>query len=237
MEEYAILTEGLTKKFNNGLVAVSEVNLKIRKGEIYALMGENGAGKTTLIKILTGLMLPTSGKAFVFNKDIVKSPFSAKKMFGYVSDNPTAYDFLTGKEFLYLTGSLREIPEKELKEKVERLSGLFPIKEVLDQKMGSYSRGNRQKVAFLACLLDNPKLLLIDEPIAGLDPGSIEIFGQTLKEFKNNGGTVFFVTHMLSFAQVYATSYGFMKNGRILEEGVIDQSVDLKSKYDQLTKP
>lgn len=240
MDECAILTENLTKKFNpsanSGLTAVDNVNLKIKQGEIYSLMGENGAGKTTLIKILTGLMLPTSGRAYIFNHNIVKSPLSAKKMFGYVSDNPTVYDYLTGKEFLYLTGSLREIPEKELKEKIESLSGLFPIKDVLNQKMGSYSRGNRQKVAFLASMLDNPKLLLIDEPVAGLDPGSIEIFGQSLREFKNKGGTVFFVTHILSFAQAYATSFGFMKNGRILEEGVIDQGVDLKSKYDQLTK-
>ena len=236
MEENAILTENLTKKFNNGLVAVAEVNLKIRTGEIYALMGENGAGKTTLIKILTGLMLPTSGRADIFGRDIVKSPTAAKKMFGFVSDNPTAYDYLTGQEFLYFTGSLREIPEKELKEKMEKLSGLFPIKEVLSQKMGSYSRGNRQKVAFLASLLDNPKLLLIDEPIAGLDPTSIEIFGQSLREFRSNGGAVLFVTHILSFAQNYATNYGFMKNGRILEEGTIDQNTDLKLKYEQTTK-
>lgn len=234
MEEYAILTENLVKKFTSGLEAVSKVNLKIRQGEIYALMGENGAGKTTLIKILTGLMLPTSGKAFIFGEDVIKSPISAKKLFGYVSDNPTAYDYLSGREFLYLTGYLREIPEKVLTEKIENLSGLFPLKEVIDQKMGSYSRGNKQKVAFLASLLTNPKLLLVDEPIAGLDPTSIEIFGQTLKNFKNQGGTVLFVTHILSFAQNFATSFGFLKNGKIMEEGKLDGSVNLQSKYDEI---
>lgn len=217
MNNFAIFTSGISKTFNDKK-AVSDVDLKISSGEIYALIGPNGAGKTTLIKMLVGLLNPTNGKILIYDKDIVSQPTEAKKLFGYVSDNPIVYDFLTGYEFLTLTGSLRGLSSGETKKRINELSGLFPIQEIINQKMGSYSRGNRQKVAFLAAILAKPKLLIIDEPIAGLDPTSITILGQTLKKFANDGGAVLLATHILSFGQFYANKVGVMYQGKIHKE-------------------
>jgi ABC-2 type transport system ATP-binding protein len=229
-ERLAIKTENLSKKFDQ-LVAVSRVNLNIQPGEIYALIGPNGAGKTTLIKIIVGLLSADTGCASIFGHDINKESEEAKKFFGYISDNPTAYDYLTGREFLVLTGSLRMMEKQKIIKCINELVHLFPISDVIDQPMSEYSRGNKQKVAFLAALLAEPKLIIIDEPIVGLDPDSIKIFGKTLKNFAKKGGTVFFATHILSFAQLYADRVGIMAKGRIQLEKNIGKEEKLEKLY------
>lgn len=229
-KKIAIKTESLTKKFGQ-LVAVSGVNLNIQSGEIYALIGPNGAGKTTLIKIVVGLLSADSGCASVFGYDIKNQPEEAKKLFSYISDNPTAYDYLSGREFLILTGSLRMMKKQRIVEHINELVNLFPISNIIDQPMSEYSRGNKQKVAFLAALLPKPKLIIIDEPIVGLDPDSIKIFAHTLKEFAKNGGTVFLATHILSFAQVCASRCGIMRDGKIVAEENIEKDTKLEILY------
>lgn len=229
-KQLAIKIENLSKKFGY-LTAVSQVNLRIQLGEIYALIGPNGAGKTTLIKMIVGLLSADSGTASIFGHDINKQQEEAKKLFGYISDNPTAYDYLSGREFLTLTGSLRTMRKHVINERISELINLFPINNIIDQPMSEYSRGNKQKVAFLAALLAQPKLIIIDEPIVGLDPDSIKIFGNTLKNFAKNKGTVFFATHILSFAQTYASRVGIMRNGKIVVEKNIEKDTKLEALY------
>lgn len=234
MEKAVIETEGITRDFEK-VRAVDEVNLKVNQGEIYALIGPNGAGKTTLIKMLVGLLNPTKGKAVICGHDISKDPIGAKRSFGYVSDNPIVYDYLTGYEFLNMTGVLRGMKEQEIEGRLAELTEIFPLKDILPQKMGSYSRGNRQKTAFLASLISQPEILFIDEPIAGLDPTSIKAFGETLKSFAQNGGTVFLATHILSFGQEYASRVGGMNKGKIYQETSVSEH-NLEEIYKETAK-
>ncbi len=215
-----IVIEHLSRNFGP-LKAVSDVSLKVDAGEIYALIGPNGAGKTTLVKMLVGLLAPASGHAAIAGHDIMADPLGAKKEFGYLPDNPAAYDFLTGSEFLHLTGALNGLPAPDITRRVHQLSAVFPISQILAQRMGSYSRGNRQKVAFLASLMASHRALIIDEPVVGLDPSSITIFGDNLTQFAQGGGAVLLVTHTLSFAQKYATHVGVMHQGRIVTEKAV----------------
>jgi ABC-2 type transport system ATP-binding protein len=234
MENTMIKTDGLTRDFGN-VRAVDGVNLDIKCGDIYALIGPNGAGKTTLIKMLVGLLNPTKGKAFIYGHDIMRDPIEAKKCFGYVSDNPIVYDYLTGYEFLNMTGVLRGMKEKEIKSRLMELVEIFPLKDILSQKMGSYSRGNRQKTAFLASIISKPEVLVIDEPIAGLDPTSITAFGETLKSFTHGGGAVILATHILSFGQEYANRVGGMNKGKINKEMLVSEH-NLEEIYKETAK-
>jgi ABC-2 type transport system ATP-binding protein len=216
-EKPVIETDKLCKNFGP-VKAVQDVNLKVKKGEIFALIGPNGAGKTTLIKMLTGLLKPDQGRVLICGFDIDREPVEVKACFGYVPDNPVVYDYLTGYEFLKLTGNLRGLGFAQISKRIGELVKIFPIGEILNYRMGSYSRGNRQKTAFLASLISEPQLLIIDEPIAGLDPTSITIFGETLKKFTKGGGAVFLATHILSFGQDYADRVGVMNKGKIIKE-------------------
>lgn len=213
----AVETHGLTKRFGS-LTAVDGVSLRVDEGDRYALVGPNGSGKTTFIKMLVGLLLPSAGSAQVYGQDVVEKPLAVKENIGYVSDDPEAYEYLTGYEFLTLTGRLRGMTGAKLDERIEELASMFPLHDVLPHTMSGYSRGNRQKVAFLASILTKPKLLIIDEPIVGLDQESIDTVGRTIVNYAKAGNTVFFVTHILSFAKTYASAAGIMKKGKIVKE-------------------
>lgn len=223
-----IVTNNLTKRFGS-FTAVDGVNLSVPEGVVYALIGPNGAGKTTLIKLLVGLLIPTRGIAAVSGFDIVKRPLSAKKEIGYVPDDPSAYDYLTGLEFLMLTGRLRGMKEAEIKKRIEELMPLFPIATIAPSPMAQYSRGNKQKIAILAAVMTKPKVLFIDEPIVGMDPASIDILGTALVKYAQDGNTVCLVTHILSFAQSYAQRVGIMKNGKITKEAAVSKTVSLET--------
>lgn len=230
----AVETLNLSRNFG-ATRAVADVSLAIHPGDIYALIGPNGAGKTTLIKMLVGLLSPTSGRALICGQDIVTSPMAAKSSFGYVPDNPDVYSYLTGVEFLQMTGNLRGMSHRDITQRISHLSGIFPIREILSQQMGSYSRGNRQKTVFLAALMSRPAVLFIDEPIAGLDPTSIEIFGQALTDYAADGGAVLLATHILSFGQKYANRVGVMSRGSLRKESGVGHQ-DLETIYDRETR-
>lgn len=222
-----VSVRSLTKKFGT-LTAVDAVSMVLNKGDIYALIGPNGAGKTTLVKMLVGLYRPTNGTVRLCGQDIVAEPLEAKRMFGYVPDDPLSYAYLTGREFLELTGRLRGLKGSSLTEKIRQVSGIFPVGEFLGLPMSAYSRGNRQKVAILAAVMADPQILIIDEPVVGLDPGSITILTRLLKDFARKGGTVLFVTHILPFARLTANRFGLMKNGKLVHDGVLHGKTDLE---------
>jgi len=217
----AIQVKNLLKRFGT-TTAVANVSFSVPTGDIYALIGENGAGKTTIIKMMTGLTLPDQGTISLFGHDVATHPLQAKKTFGYISDNPTVYGHLTGREFFYFAGSLRGMHEHAVKKRISELLPVFDLTDLIDSPMSDHSRGNRQKIAFIASLLATPRLIIIDEPIVGLDPDSIEIFGRTLQAYVKDGGTVFFSTHILSFAEKYAT------RAAVIHKGVLTKEMDIR---------
>lgn len=234
MTTATIAIQSITRNFGK-TKAVDRISLDVHPKEIYALIGPNGAGKTTLIKMLVGLLPPSSGRASIAGHNITSDPLGAKKEFGYVPDNPAVYDFLTGYEFLKMTGALSGLPPKDINTKVQELAKIFPIADILKERMGSYSRGNRQKVGFLSSIIVPHKVLIIDEPIVGLDPSSITIFGDCLTRFAASGGSILLATHTLSFAQKYAHRVGVVDRGRLVDEKVVAK-VNLEKLYlDKIT--
>lgn len=226
----AVSIKDISKTFGRKKVLHS-VDISLDRGDIYALIGPNGSGKTTLVKIIVGLLSADSGSVSLFGHDINKEPEKAKRTFGYISDGPLGYDFLSGAEFMALAASLKGLPKKEAEAQIKELVKLFPLTDVLPQSMAHYSRGNLQKVALLAALLNRPQILIIDEPVVGLDPDSLAVFGEKIKEFADLGGIVLFVTHTLSFGQKYANRYGLLKAGVLVEQGIIKPHLDLESVY------
>lgn len=216
----------LSKKFGS-FTAVNAADLSLAAGERLALIGNNGAGKTTLMKMLVGLMIPDAGTARIAGHDITTMPLLAKQQLGYMSDDPTAYDYLSGEEFLILTGRLRGMSETAINHRLAELSKLFPIHSILSQPMSRYSRGNKQKVAFMAALFAKPKVLIIDEPIVGLDSASIDIMGQTLVEYTSEGNAAMFVTHIVDFAEKYATHAAVMVDGALEPPVAITHTTNL----------
>jgi ABC-2 type transport system ATP-binding protein len=218
----------LSKKFGS-FTAVDDTNLSVKQGQIFALIGPNGAGKTTLIKLMVGLINPSDGKIIINGFDFSLSPLSYKQNIGYVPDEPVGYDYLSGMEFLTFTARLRGLSGRKMDRRINELVSLFPISDIIFRPMGEYSRGNKQKVGFLSAILTTPPVLIIDEPVVGLDPPSIRIFGKILTDYAESGNTVFFVTHILEFARDYATDAAVMKDGKIIKEINIIKSTNLDS--------
>lgn len=213
-----IKTTNLTKKFGP-LTAVSDLTLEVKKGEIFGFIGPNGAGKTTTIKMLTGVLLPTSGQIEIGGHDITKKPIEAKKLIGYIPDDPYVYPELTGREFLYFVGRLFQI--KNLTEKIKRLLPIYEIEKIIDGPFRDYSRGNKQKVTILAALLHEPKVLVIDEPILGLDPWSAQVTIKLFVDFAKKSGSIFVSTHTLSVAEKICHRIGVIDQGKLIFEGTI----------------
>lgn len=214
--------KNLSKKFGN-FSALDSISLKLKKGEIFSLIGPNGSGKTTMIKLIVGLLKASSGQIIVKGQNVEEEAIKTKSLIGYVPDEPQVWDRLTGEEFLNLTGVLYGLSENERKEKIERLLKIYGLEGIEKGYFQNYSRGNKQKITFLAALLHEPELLLIDEPIVGLDPKSISITKNELKKYVETKGTVFMATHVLSIAEEIATLVGVLDKGKLVEVGSIEE--------------
>ncbi|RCK74014.1 MAG: ABC transporter, ATP-binding protein [Ignavibacteriae bacterium] len=217
----------VTKKFNS-ILAVDNLSIEVPAGQFMGFLGPNGAGKTTTIKMMTGLYNPTSGKIIINGYDVVKQPIEAKLNIGYVPDQPYLYDKLTGREYLYFCGGLYKIPQEDLDIMVDEIIKIFEIEEWIDKRTESYSQGMAQRVVFAAALLHNPKIIIIDEPMVGLDPKSANIIKNILKEKCKNGSTVFMSTHILSVAEELCQRIVFIKKGRIVFDYAIEELIELK---------
>jgi len=189
MAEPRLRLERLTKRFGARL-AVDDLSLEVKAGEIYGLIGPNGSGKTTTVKMVTGLYRPAAGRIVIDGIDLAAHPEAAKRRIGYIPDEPFVYEKMSGREFLHLMGELYAVPRAERTRKIEELLTLYPIGEILDEYVESYSRGNRQKLAIMASLLHAPRLLVVDEPIVGLDPESTLRTRELLKRFAASGAVV-----------------------------------------------
>ena len=201
----------LTKKFNQ-FTAVDDLNLQIEPGEFFGFLGPNGAGKTTTIKMMTGLFSPTSGSISINGYDIQKEPLRAKLTTGYVPDQPFLYEKLTGREFLFFSAGLYRMKHEETKRRIGELTELFEIDSWIDRRTEHYSQGMKQRIVICAALIHNPKALVIDEPMVGLDPRSAHIIKGTLKMKVKEGVSVFMSTHSLPVAEELCHRVAIIKN-------------------------
>ena len=206
---------GVTKKFGS-FVAVDNLDLTIGRGEFFGFLGPNGAGKTTTIRMLTGLYTPTSGSCLINGFDVHRDPLPAKRAIGYVPDQPFLYDRLTGREFLYFVGGLFDMPAARVREKILEYIETFEIGDFIDKRAEEYSQGMRQRIVLSAALLHDPGVLIIDEPLVGLDPRSARLVKNTLKQRTAAGLTVFMSTHLLEIVEELCDRIAIIKTGRII---------------------
>lgn len=234
----------LTKKFGD-FTAVDNLSLDVQEGEFFGFLGPNGAGKTTTIKMMTGLYAPTNGTVRIGGFDIQREPLKAKERMGYVPDFPFLYDKLTGREFLYFKGGLFGLQKKFLRTRIDQLVEQFELEEWVDKRTEDYSQGMRQRITIAACLLHNPKVIIIDELMVGLDPRSARIIKDTLKEKTREGVTVFMSTHSLPTAEELCDRVGILHRGKLvfldtlakLKEQKVSKDGTLETLFLELTKP
>ena len=215
-----IETNALTKKYGD-LIAVDDLSLRVKPGEIFVFLGPNGAGKTTTIKILTGLLQPTSGKASVAGIDVVESPIEVKRIMGYLPEDPYLYDKLTGREFLQFVTDMHGV--KNNQGKVDLFMELFELSSAADELIEGYSLGMKKKVAIGAALIHDPKVLFLDEPTGGLDPKSARMMKDLLQDIRDRGNTVFMTTHILEVAEKMCDRVGIINNGKLIKVGTIEE--------------
>jgi len=207
----------LTKKFGN-FTAVNNINLEINAGDFFGFLGQNGAGKTTTIKMITGLYAPTNGTVHIGGFEIQKNHIEAKRLIGYIPDQPFLYEKLTGKEFLYFCGGLYKIEKRKLKNKIDETIDQLKIDQWVDKRTEEYSLGMKQRIAIASALLHDPKLLVVDEPMVGLDPQSAFIVKNILKRKASEGVAIFMSTHSLNVAEEVCSRIGIIKDGRMIFE-------------------
>jgi ABC-2 type transport system ATP-binding protein len=212
----------LTKKFGD-LVAVDDLTLKVERGEFFAVLGPNAAGKTTLIRVLAGLLKPTTGTARVAGFDVQADPLEARRRLAYVPDFPFLYDKLTPWEFLRFTGHVFEMSESRIQEAARALVPRFHLEPFIGRPIEGLSHGTRQRVAIVSALLHDPEVLVIDEPMVGLDPQHARVVKDVFKERTRKGATIFLSTHQLSVAEEMADRIGIMARGRLAAVGTAEQ--------------
>ena len=214
--------EHVTRSYGSR-VAVDQLDLSVAKGELLALLGHNGAGKTTSLKMIVGLLRPSSGRVSVNGYLVTDHPRETSKLIGYVPDQPYLYEKLSGREFLEFVGEMYGLTSAEVREGVGREAERFQLVEFLDQLTESYSLGMRQRTVFAAAMMHQPEVLIVDAPMVGLDPHSIRMVKDLLREYVSQGKTVLMSTHTLSVAEEIADQVAVMKSGELLFHGPIEQ--------------
>jgi ABC-2 type transport system ATP-binding protein len=212
----------LVKKFGD-LVAVNDVSLTIPRGEFFAMLGPNAAGKTTTLKILAGLMKPTSGCTRVCGFDMQTQPLEARRKIAYIPDFPFLYDKLTAWEFFRFTGQLFHMTDEKIETNANELILRFHLTDFVDLPLESLSHGTRQRVAIVSALLHEPEVFVIDEPMVGLDPQHARVVKDVLKERSRAGMTILVSTHQLSIAEEMADRIGIIHNGKLVAVGNRDE--------------
>lgn len=211
----------LTKRYGN-LTAVDRLILEVPDGEIFGLLGPNGAGKTTTLKMASGVILPTAGRIIVNGRDVVSEPEAAKSQIGFIPDEPYVYPKLTGREFLEFVCDLFKIPRSEQAGRIDRVVERFRFRDIVDRRAGEYSRGMRQKLAIMAALVHEPRVLLVDEPVVGLDPATIRLVKDAFRELAHSKGvTILLSTHTLPIAEELCDRLGILHHGRLVALGTL----------------
>ncbi|OGR61832.1 MAG: hypothetical protein A2X31_01465 [Elusimicrobia bacterium GWB2_63_22] len=218
----------LTKTFGT-FKAVDGLTLSVKPGEIFGFLGPNGAGKTTTVKILSGIMRPTSGSVSVAGFDVARDPLAAKRVMAYIPDEPFVYPKLTGWEFMRFIGDIYAVPAAEQKRRIPELLETFELAAASGELLESYSHGMKQKLLIASVLLRRPKAVLFDEPTVGLDPKSIRRFKGLLADIAREGAAVFMCTHILDMAEKLCHTVGIIYRGRLVAKGTVAEVKKLVS--------
>ncbi|MBP5225228.1 MAG: ABC transporter ATP-binding protein [Lachnospiraceae bacterium] len=214
--------EHLTKTYDSKK-AVDDLSLEIRPGEIYGFIGHNGAGKTTTLKSCAGILRFNEGDIFIDNVSVKQDPVLCKSKLAYIPDNPDIYDFMTGIGYLNFIGDIFRVDTEERKKRIDRYAEAFEIRDVLAQPVSSYSHGMKQKLAVTAGLMHAPKLMLLDEPFVGLDPKAAFLLKGFMRELCDEGGAIFFSTHVLDVAEKLCDKVAIIKDGRLIKSGTMEE--------------
>ncbi len=214
--------EHLTKRFGDK-VAVDDLSLHINAGEIYGFIGHNGAGKTTTIKCCCGIQDFDSGSIYLNGHSIREEPIACKQDLAYIPDNPDLYDYLTGIQYLNFTADIFGVSAEARKERIESYATTFELLEALSKPLGEYSHGMKQKLAIIAALIHEPKLIIMDEPFVGLDPKASHMVKEIMREMCDNGAAIFFSTHVLEVAEKLCDKVAIIKGGRLIKAGTMEE--------------
>lgn len=217
-----VQARGLTKRFGK-LTAVHDATFQVGPGEVFGFLGPNGAGKTTTIRMLSGLVTPSSGSAHVAGFDVVLEPREVKRRVGYLAETPYLYPKLSGREFLAFMGGLYGVSAGIANQRAGRLLSLFELSEKADELVETYSHGMRQKLALAGALLHEPPVLFLDEPTSGLDPRSARLVKDLLVGLVGRGHTVFLSTHVLEIAEQLCDRVGIIDRGQVIATGTLDE--------------
>ena len=235
--------DSLSKQYGS-FKAVDNINLNIEKGTIFAFLGTNGAGKTTTIKMMTGVLQPTSGTVRVGGYDILSNPIEAKFLMGVIPDRPYVYGKLTGREFLHFMADLYKVKRKLADERIEELLDTYGLVEWQNDLIDGYSHGMKQRLLMCASQIHNPAVLVVDEPMVGLDPRGAKLLKDTFRRRAEQGLTIFMSTHSLNVAQDVADKLAIIQKGQIIAEGTLDDlykkakqdAPDLEQAFLQITE-
>ena len=217
----------LSKEYVKGTRAVDSLDLEIKPGEIFGFLGPNGAGKSTTIKMMTGIWDPEEGYIILNGTSITKDAIEAQKSFGYVPDVPDMFLKLKGIEYLNFISDVYNVSEKERKEKIEKYTKQFGIYDNLGDMIQSYSHGMRQKLLVVAALIHSPKILILDEPMTGLDPKASHDLKEMMREYTKEGNTVFFSTHVLEVAEKLCDRIGIINKGKLIFVGTYEEMKEM----------
>lgn len=215
-----IQLENLTRHYGS-LAAVQDLNMTVQEGELFGFLGPNGAGKTTTIRMIIGLLRPTRGTVSVAGHDVKQEPLAVKRAVGYLAQTPLLYDKLTGREFLRFLGGLYGLGDEKIDARTEHLLALMDLSDKADQLIESYSGGMRHKIGLCGALLHEPPVLVLDEPLTGLDPYSARRIKDLLQELCRQGSTVFLSTHVLEVAERVCDRVGILDKGRLIAVGTM----------------
>lgn len=220
-----IKTVDLVKTYTN-IQAVQGINLEVKPGEVFGFLGPNGAGKTTTIKMIVGMLEPTSGQVFVNGVDAIKNPIEAKRIIGFIPDRPYIYEKLTAMEFLHFIAGLFGMPHDEAQKKGEELLVMFELTDWANELVEQFSHGMRQRLIMSAAFLHHPKLIVVDEPMVGLDPKGARLVKKLFEEAALSGMTIFMSTHTLEVAEEVCDRIAIINKGQIISCGTMDQLRD-----------
>lgn len=214
--------ENLTKTYGEKR-AVDNLSLHIAPGEIYGFIGHNGAGKTTTLKAVVGILQFDKGEVFIKGESIRKNPLACKQKIAYIPDNPDLYEFMTGIKFLNFIADIFGVPEEKRQERIRKYADLFEMTENLAQPIASYSHGMKQKLAIISAWIHEPKLIIMDEPFVGLDPKAAHILKQMMREICDEGGAIFFSTHVLEVAEKLCDKVAIIRKGQLIQSGTMQE--------------
>ena len=224
-----ITITNFSKAYNKKEYVVKNLNLTVNDGDICAFVGHNGAGKTTTLKCMVGILDFSDGDILINGKSIRKDSIECKKEIAYIPDNPEIYDHLWGIEYINFIASVFKVPKEKKETLIKKYSDMFEMTNFLNQDIGSYSHGMKQKISLIAALIHEPKVLILDEPFVGLDPVSTHYLKEEMKIMASKGATIIFSTHILDVAEKLCNKIAILKDGSLVYSGNMDDLVKNKS--------